>query len=262
MKKGFFNQLREFYIDRYEKMALPELEQPRLPIRKMTEDLMTVPLEVWGDYAFSRDRMSGRLTSSDIRTLTRSAADCGTDLARRYRCAYNACSLPELAQTLGITVKFPDRPSASSQVLFACFTEPDLIEICSDCLKKAEQCISENELGDLTDVGRITDLLLAHEIFHWAELQEKATIMTLNTTVSVWKLGKLENRAHITCLSEIAAMAFSREFTHSEAWPYYLDVLLSYLYDPNMAHVLYWEVKNREKSIYSEAERTSAARQF
>ena len=153
--------------------------------------------------------------------------------------------LKELAEKLGMKVKTPKVPVGGGLVLFAQFVEPDEITIFTDCVDKASKL--EEECGcDLLRRENLTNTLLAHELFHAVEEQHVKEIYTRTERVELWR-KPFSNKSTISCLSEIAAMAFAGKLLDLKVSPYMLDVLLVYSYDKNAAWGLYDEIMNMTK---------------
>ena len=136
-------------------------------------------------------------------------------------------------------------PVGGGLVLFAQFVEPDEITIFTDCVDKASRL--EEECGcDLLRRENLTNTLLAHELFHAVEEQHVKEIYTRTERVELWR-KPFSNKSTISCLSEIAAMAFAGKLLDLKVSPYMLDVLLVYSYDKNAAWGLYDEIMNMTK---------------
>ena len=89
----------------------------------------------------------------------------------------------------------------------------------------------------------LTNTLLAHELFHAVEERHVKEIYTRTERVELWR-KPFSNKSTISCLSEIAAMAFAGKLLDLKVSPYMLDVLLVYSYDKNAAWGLYDEIMN------------------
>ena len=105
----------------------------------------------------------------------------------------------------------------------------------------------EEECGcDLLRRENLTNTLLAHELFHAVEERHVKEIYTRTERVELWR-KPFSNKSTISCLSEIAAMAFAGKLLDLKVSPYMLDVLLVYSYDKNAAWGLYDEIMNMTK---------------
>lgn len=113
--------------------------------------------------------------------------------------------------------------------MFAQYVQPDEITIFTDCVDKAAAL--EKQCGcPLLKKERLLEILLAHELFHAVEEQYAGEIFTRTEKIELWR-KPFSNRSVISCLSEIAAMAFARQLSGLSVSPYMLDVLLVYSYE-------------------------------
>jgi hypothetical protein len=216
--------------------------QPVLDLREMMETLIPVSDETWGRYAFRRELLRRRLTEEQKQELTRGSLSCGAECARSMAADYGTRNPAQIALERGAAVSFPRRPGGgkfADRILFAQFTEPDKLEVFTDCIEKAGEVIEEQGLNALFGLASIRDILLAHELFHLIEFQERATIFTQTQRIDLWSLKIIHNRSRVLCLGEIAGMRFTRELLGLDFSPYIMDVFLLYLYRPQAASDLY-----------------------
>lgn len=217
-------------------------EYPEVQFSEMAEKLGALSEEDWGRYAFSREPLEGRFSDEQKMQYTAKANACGREWALKIAEQYGTRNPKELAGKMGMKVKTPKVPIGGGLVLFAQFVEPDEITIFTDCVDKAAKL--EEECGcNLLRRENLTSTLLAHELFHAVEEQHVKEIYTRTEKVELWR-KPFSNKSTISCLSEIAAMAFAAELLDLEVSPYMLDVLLVYSYDKNAAWGLYDEIMN------------------
>ena len=222
-----WNRLIDAFSGKGTAFSMPEY--PKVPFPEMIEKLGALTEEDWGKYAFSREPLEGRFSNEQKMQYTHKANDCGR----------------EWAEKIAMKVKTPKVPVGGGLVLFAQFVEPDEITIFTDCVDKASKL--EEECGcDLLRRENLTNTLLAHELFHAVEEQHVKEIYTRTERVELWR-KPFSNKSMISCLSEIAAMAFAGKLLDLKVSPYMLDVLLVYSYDKNAAWGLYDEIMNMTK---------------
>lgn len=87
----------------------------------------------------------------------------------------------------------------------------------------------------------IEDIMLAHELFHYIESRKAKTIYTRVEKIQLWR-KPFSNRSGIHALSEIAAMAFAREYFQLDFLPFALAPLMLWLYDREGGKKLYDEI--------------------
>ena len=215
-------------------------EYPEVPMNEMVQTLECVPENVWGRYAFAREPLERKFTEEQKSEYIRKANACGHEWAERIAGKYGTRSQRPLAEKMGMQVKTLKVPTGGGIVLFAQYVQPDEITIFTDCVEKAAAL--EEKCGcALLKREKLTDILLAHELFHAVEEQYEKEIYTRTEKVELWR-KPFSNRSGIVCLSEIAAMAFAAELLKLQVSPYMLDVLLVYSYDQNTAWGLYEEI--------------------
>lgn len=238
-----WNRLKDAFAGKGAAFSMPEY--PEVPFSEMVEKLEVLSEEDWGRYAFSREPLEGRFSEEEKMQYTAQANACGREWAEKIAEQYGTRNPKELAEKLGMKVKTPKVPVGGGLVLFAQFVEPDEITIFTDCVDKAVKL--EKECG-LLQREKLTNTLLAHELFHAVEEQHAKEIYTRTEKVELWR-KPFSNKSTISCLSEIAAMAFAAELLNLNVSPYMLDVLLVYSYDKNAAWGLYDEIMNMKEDI-------------
>ena len=199
---------------------------PEIPLKDMVQTLEGVTEEAWGRYA------------------------CGREWAKRISEKYGTEDPKILAGKMGMKVKMPKVPTGGGVVLFAQYVQPDEITIFTDCVDKAAAL--EKQCGcPLLKKERLLEILLAHELFHAVEEQYAGEIFTRTEKIELWR-KPFSNRSVISCLSEIAAMAFARQLSGLSVSPYMLDVLLVYSYDKNTSYGLYDEIWKWNREVLSD----------
>ena len=215
----------------------PAREAPPLP--EMIRVLHGLTDDQWGLYAFSREALKGRFSTGERLQMAAESAACGRAEAARLRETHGPLPPLEYARRMGLKVEFPDRPIGGSFVIFAQFSPPDQVRVFRDALDKAGALLAEYPGLPVQSVEQVSDVLLAHELFHRVEEERRDQLYTRTKRVELWKLGPLKNASPVSCLSEIAGMAFAKELCGLDWSPYLLDVLLVYGYNAGAAANLY-----------------------
>lgn len=237
-KREKWNRLMDAFSG---KGAAPSpMEYPEVELAEMVRTLEGLSEKEWGRYAFSREPLEGKFSEEQKEYYTVKANACGREWAEKMAEQYGTRDPKILAEKMGMKVDTPKVPVGGGLVLFAQFVEPNEITIFTDCVDKAAKL--ETECGcSLLKREKLTNVLLAHELFHAVEEQYEKEIFTRTEKVELWR-KPFSNRSAISCLSEIAAMAFAAQLLGLTASPYMLDVLLVYSYDKNAAWGLYDEI--------------------
>ena len=213
---------------------------PLRPLAMMMEDLAAIPDEDWVQYAFSNEPLNGKLTDTQRADYARQFRACGQEYARRLMREFGTDDPTKLARALKMDISYPQYPEKTDRVLFAEFREPKSICIYMDAVRRARALLEDDAVrAVLTDRLDISNLLLAHELFHFVEEAHKAEIPTRTEKIELWKLGPMRNRSVVIAFSEIAAMSFAKEITGIPYAPYLMDVFLVYGYSPQEASGLY-----------------------
>ncbi|MDR1221155.1 MAG: hypothetical protein LBK73_16340 [Treponema sp.] len=203
-----------------------------------------LPEDVWIAYAFSKDPLSGRISAKERRRLFDGAARCGIacshEAARRYR----SRDPHELARDMGVNVAYSDREAGGIVPVFAQFVPPDAITLFARCIEKAARLFEENSATVLNGIS-VENILLAHELFHWIEEQQKDVLFTRKEKITLWQ-KPFPHKAAVSCLSEIAGMAFAQELLGLAFCPFALDLLLAYTTDKGMSQNIYCYLKTLE----------------
>lgn len=103
----------------------------------------------WGNYAFSRDPLNGKVKEEQRITMIEKANTCGIEQGRKLRTQYGNSSMKELANHLGLNIKYEDSDGIESYITFAKFNYPNNITIFEGNIKKANAFIEENQLEEL-----------------------------------------------------------------------------------------------------------------
>ncbi|WP_077612267.1 hypothetical protein [Clostridium sp. Marseille-P2415] len=223
--------------------------RPYIPVRSLGEmlrDLAAIEPVDWYSYAFSREPLNGKLKDEQRRSWMKKSLDCGREYAHKICREYQTEDPDSLADSMGITITYPEFPEKTDRVLFAEFRVPDKICIYMDAVKKAKKLFEEPGVAEiLTKELDIRRLLLSHELFHSVEERCKEEIYTKNEKIRLWSVGFFHNDSNVIALSEIAAMGFAQEITGIRYSPYLMDVFLVYSYSPEEAGGLYEEMMER-----------------
>lgn len=207
-------------------------------IRNWVEDLLTLTNDDWGRYSFSRDPLIGKIGEEEQVKYREKAEGCALEIAMHLQSEYGDTPVEQLIKLLGIKLFYKKSDMNSVYTMFACFEEPDTITIFRDNAEATDKLLKEQELYELFGNVKTTDLLIAHELYHYLEYA-LPNVYTVQKNITLWKLGPIKNRSRIVCLEEIGAMTFARELTRLKCSPYIFDVIMMYVQNPMRAKKLY-----------------------
>ena len=147
---------------------------------------------------------------------------------------------------LNIIIK--DSEGADNYIMFACYNSPNKITIFNSNVIKVEKLINEENLQDVLGYVDVEKVLIAHELFHHIEENDK-DIFTRREKITLWKIGNYEYKSHMVALGEIAAMAFAKEMLGLSYNPYVFDVIMLYPHARENADKLYKEIMDFKGGI-------------
>ncbi|MEF2967563.1 hypothetical protein V3851_17180 [Paenibacillus sp. M1] len=206
--------------------------------------LLGVDDDTWGEYAFSRDLLNRRIRREQKAEMTAKAMLCGKQVARQMIDEYGCTDVHLLAEKLKLRIEFKEAFMTGNRILFACYTPPDNIVVMAEPVRKAARLVSREApcLVELFRQDDIMNTILGHEIFHAVEERLEPEIYTRTEKILLWNFLRFKNYSTIRALSEIAAMAFTRELNGLNYSPFILDFLLYFSYDSSAAENIYRNV--------------------
>lgn len=217
-------------------------------IKQWCQELSCFPETVWISYAKSREPLSGRLSLEDYASHFHAARKCGMDLADQIRREWGDICCQELAEKLGVRVERLPMPDGNGMLTFACFYEPDRIELFTDNAEATETLIRESGGIEFLDDVDICDMLLAHELFH--ALQDRYPDLYVHRKlVRLWKIGPFIRDSKLLSLEEVAAMAFAQRLLNMRNMPYLYDVLMLLPQATGEARKLYEKLQSISEEV-------------
>ena len=210
-------------------------------IKDLIEKLRTVDKNTWGLYTFKRDPLYAKVSDEEKTEMIEKANECGRQEAMSLKEKYGIKSCGEYASSLGIAISDIEEKNSDDYILFAKFNTPNQVSINVSNVKKAKETIKEGNVSFLIDEVNVEDVLIAHEMFHFIEGNNKE-IYTKSVKIRLWKLGPIKYDSGLVALGEIAAMAFAKELLSLTYYPNLFDILLLYPHDEEKAKKLYDEV--------------------
>ena len=192
-------------------------------IKDLIRELKLLDKYEWGSYTFNRDPIHNKVSRQEKKDMIEKANECGYHEALLLREKYGIKSPMEYAQLLGIKVSELEDEGSKDYILFARFNSPNNISVYMKNVRKAEELIKNENLNMMLGGVKIEDVLIAHEMFHFIE-DNNRDIYT-----------------RLVAPGEIAAMAFARELLKLSYYPNLFDILLLYPHNSKTAKALYDE---------------------
>ena len=194
-------------------------------IKLWCQELSCYSDEVWISYAKSREPLTRLVSLEEYTSHFHAARKCGMDLAQKMRREWGGLSCQEMAEKLGVRVERLPMPDGDGLLTFACYHEPDLIQVFTDNAEATQALISESGGAEFLGDVDICEMLLAHELCH-VLLVRDPELYVHRKLVRNFKLGPFERWSRLLSLEEVASMAFARELLGLQHEPYLYDVLM------------------------------------
>jgi hypothetical protein len=244
-KRPFLIRLKLALQGSWGELYNPDNPPPEIPLHEMFQKITELDDDFWGGvYAFSTDPMGRVISPEDKFILSRKAQDCGKAMAQKTAAEYETAKIRELVKRAGLTIEKTTGAEHGGTIHFAEFAEPDKIRIYESCLEKTP--LGEEQLSrDAKDLLASTEeVLITHELFHYLEYQQRDTIFTRTYVHHLRPILFFHPTARLLCISEIAAMAFIKEYLKLPCSPYVFDLLLIYGFNKDKAYRLYNNIIN------------------
>lgn len=209
--------------------------------REIVQMLLELSDYQWGIYAFDRDPLEGKFSVKEKKVYIDKANECGRKIAREKGEKYEG--IQKLASGLGVTIDYSNAAIGGGHIVFAQFIEPNQITIFNEAVDAIKPFLEA--IYELIGHVDIVDVLLAHEIFHHIECLEDKTIYTRTEKVELWR-WPFSNKSRIRTLSEMAGMAFAREFLKLSYSPFIFDFIFMYGHDQEAAIEMYEDIIKRK----------------
>ncbi len=213
-------------------------------LEEMILNLMSIDDVTWGLYAFSRDQLKACLTEEKKVRMIKEAIECGKHYAKLVLCETGTNAPHKIAEKFNLQIIKKSEEVTGSQILFALYTPPNQIQIMDEPINRAIRLIHKENaiLIELFQQNSIINTILGHEIFHFLEQRYEDKIYTQTEKVVLWKFFGYRYRSTIRALSEIGAMAFTKELNGLSYSPFLFDVLLYYSYHSFRARKIYDDI--------------------
>ena len=206
-------------------------------IRKQIKGLMKIGQRNFAHYQINRDPIRGKIPEGMIEEIIVKSIECGKEEAEKLRNKYGDLPIQDIAKNLGLKVEYRDRQDAMDFVYFGLFETPNNIIIYEGNIGEATSLLKELRI-DYFKVD-FRDIVLAHEIFHFIEENDK-DLYTNSFKIDLWSLGKLyTHRSRLLSTGEIAGMSFSKTLLNLDFDPNILDYIFLAAFDFEKANKLF-----------------------
>lgn len=226
-----------------EKSAVEKAIENRVTIKEQLEHLYNIDQESFALYLLRRDPIQGKIGPTDREEIIRESLRCGHEEALKLLSQYEDLSALEIAEQIGLDVKFKGEPGTLEFVYFGLYEEPNEISIYEDNISEASGILDKLEI-DLFEGVNFEDIVLAHEIFHHFEVHDK-TLYPNTKTIELWSIGNLyTHTSPLVCTGEMAGMSFAKTLLNLDFDPTILDYIFLLAHDFEQSDRLYNKIIN------------------
>ncbi len=212
-------------------------------IRESLLKLMELDDMKWGYYAFSKDPLGHKVTQQEKKQMTLESSQCGKEEAKKLIQIYGDRGVSHYAKQLSINISYNNGYGYDNYIVFAEFHYPNQITVYKGNVEKTQSFTEEKEIKQVLGFLDIESILIAHELFHFLE-EHADNIYTKTKKLTLWKLGFIKYQSRLIALSEIAAMAFTKELLQLPYNPYLLDVVMLYPHNPEKTQEIVDKILN------------------
>lgn len=183
--------------------------------------------ELFAHYLLAQDNLYRKIPEEQRNSLITNAMASGEAVAQQLQ----GQALADFLVESGIGVTYVEETSSKTKVSYtlAEIRLPDRITLNRTLIDSGQQLIDQQTgLQFLIERASISDVLTAHELFHYLENRDQ--LYTTEKHVQ-YKIGPFSKTARIHALSEIAATAFAKAFFGLSFSPLLFNPVLLYNFD-------------------------------
>ncbi len=204
-------------------------------LRDYVEKLLSLDASSIREIAFLNEPLAHFLNTEEKQSLLEKSEACGRAMAENLKQKHGSCAIEKLVELCGGRIHEIYKEPDSEYTLFAYFERPADITINTANVTRTEELISEYELEALTGKISVRDMLLCHELYHLLESRTDKGSFVKQKHVCAYQLGRFKLMRRLSCLEEIAAMAFTCALLDLNFSPYIFNVIMLYAYHPEKA---------------------------
>lgn len=176
----------------------------------------------------SEDPLFDKIPKDKIRVYIDGSINIAREKAAKFKKEAGETALIDICQAKGITVNMVDRDYSVMNVRYRAeiIYDKKLINIMKGSINHMY-----NQLKDLFEdkypisIDCITDIHVAHELYHVIEYIDNEKTGSLLPEITSFKIGRLEKKSEISKTSEAAAHIFCMELLNLPFHPKLLDYL-------------------------------------
>lgn len=202
-------------------------------IKEKVESLIAMTDRQFGYYQVKLDPLKDKIPKDEVTYLIDESITCGKELAKELRQTYGEITTRELIERLDLNLTIKDTNTTLEYVYFGTFQPPNQITLYEKNIEPGANLLQSFALKEFEQI-ETADVVLAHELFHYFE-ENNPKLFINRYQIELWKVLGYTRRSGLIATSEIAAMAFAKEWLNLSFNVNLLDYVLLQPFNPELA---------------------------
>ncbi|MCO7150230.1 hypothetical protein P7H42_00980 [Vagococcus lutrae] len=202
-------------------------------IKEKVESLIAMTDRQFGYYQVKLDPLKDKIPKDEVTYLIDESITCGKELAKELRQMYGEITTRELIERLDLNLTIKDTNTTLEYVYFGTFQPPNQITLYEKNIEPGANLLQSFALKEFEQI-ETADVVLAHELFHYFE-ENNPKLFINRYQIELWKVLGYTRRSGLIATSEIAAMAFAKEWLNLSFNVNLLDYVLLQPFNPELA---------------------------
>ncbi|MDT2811947.1 hypothetical protein P7H33_03190 [Vagococcus lutrae] len=202
-------------------------------IKEKVESLIAMTDRQFGYYQVKLDPLKDKIPKDEVTYLIDESITCGKELAKELRQTYGEITTRELIERLDLNLTIKDTNTTLEYVYFGTFQPPNQITLYEKNIEPGANLLQSYALKEFEQI-ETADVVLAHELFHYFE-ENNPKLFINRYQIELWKVLGYTRRSGLIATSEIAAMAFAKEWLNLSFNVNLLDYVLLQPFNPELA---------------------------
>lgn len=209
--------------------------------------LFNIDDTIYGLYATYEDPISGKIDDTNREEIIQTSLKVGRDLADKVLEESPNKSVADRIEAHNIELVIEEDKENTKFVYFGTYEHKGPITLFKGNISKSERLLKKEEV-DWLSVDKVSDIVLAHELFHFYE-DEYPDLYTNTKEINLWKLGPYQHKSKLICPSEIAAMSFTKQLLNLDFNPGAINYLLYSSIDKKTGEAFYEKITDLNKQV-------------
>lgn len=209
--------------------------------------LFNIDDTIYGLYATYEDPISGKIDDTNREEIIQTSLKVGRDLADKVLEESPNKSVADRIEAHNIELVIEEDKENTKFVYFGTYEHKGPITLFKGNISKSERLLKKEEV-DWLSVDKVSDIVLAHELFHFYE-DEYPDLYTNTKEINLWKLGPYQHKSKLICPSEIAAMSFTKQLLNLDFNPGAINYLLYSSIDKKTGEAFFEKITDLNKQV-------------